>query len=642
MATISLLVKDLREHRLAAIVLSAACLVVVVLLLAQNKAAAYSMSPFEVVRFSLISFLPLLALIVGNRLIVREYLSGTRLFVEALPVGNFLPLILKYLLGLAFILFIALGMVFLASQQSSIADDITLQYVQLIVIKTLVVASLYWSIVFCFSLCGYLRIALYLLLVGIVFLIAFIPSLDGAKLPPFALMDEQLFVYERDSVPWKDIQGTLLISLLFTVAGFALTRIGEGSVVERLAKPMARRDYVALGMLAATGLIIVATLAERNQRQPIEFTSEAVFRVTDPNVSVLYLDPQYEDSAKEIALRTSESLRQLQATLGLISVPTVRLSLSPSREKHEFDYATHDGVFVTANWLEHDSYDTAILDSVVMHGVLSNQTQSRAMFEPYHWVLDGFTRWWVEQGVRDSLPSHRAQLIARALLVLQRDSNANQLVDRWQLLADKHSYPSAEALAWASLTYLEETSGRDAVFRLAREFLIEPMGSTILDVANDRRESSALRFERVMSMPLEQFQEGWKQWLLAQRNNAAVQSIINAIPAWSGQIATRQDTSGSLWLDGAYVRLNTVQPDAEIGEEFEGTCIMKHDYIGPFDNEFDVSDDYEHVADCQLSIVAHSIGSTYASGDRVFVALDYEDGPFNQPIRLHAERVYIP
>ena len=162
MAIYSLLAKDLREHRIAALSLAVGCLVVVLLLLEQNSIAAYSMSSFEIVRFALISFLPLIALIVGNRLIVNEYLSGTRLFVEALPIGSFVPLLLKYILGLGYILFLATIMVLLAGRHSGIADDVTGEYLMLILAKTSVIVLLYWSVVFCFSLCGYLRIALYL------------------------------------------------------------------------------------------------------------------------------------------------------------------------------------------------------------------------------------------------------------------------------------------------------------------------------------------------------------------------------------------------------------------------------------------------------------------------------------------------
>ncbi len=639
MAIYSLLAKDLREHRIAALLLGAGCLVVVLLLLAQNSVAAYSMSAFEIVRFSLIGFLPLVALIVGNRLVVNEYLSGTRLFVEALPVGIVLPLVLKYFLGFGYIALIATAMVLLAGQQAGIADDVTPDYLLLILAKTWVMVSLYWSLVFCFSLCGYLRIALYLMSAAIIGVLAYYPGLDASGFAPMALMDSQLFVYERDIIPWKQMGITLLISLAFTVAGFLLTRLGEGSVIERLAKPMTRRDYVALGVLAASGLALAATLIERNQRDPIDFSASSVVRLTDPDVSVLYLSEQYEKTAIEFAERVSQSLAALQATLGLPALPTVRLALSPSRDKHDIDYATNDGVFITANWLEHDSYDNAILDSVILHGVLSAQTNGRSVFEPYHWVLDGFTRWWVEQGTTPLNSAHSHELVARALLTLERDPEAMQLIDRWQFIADRFSYPSAEALAWAAMSYLEQIRGRDAVVSLATEFLTQPVGSTAFASFNDNVSTAKARVETITGVPMQEFHAAWVQWLEAQRDAPEVQRFLDAVPALAGDVSTVIESNGVRSLQATYLAAPQFSGTAD---GLTGQCVMKHDYIGPFDTEFDVTDDYEDVSVCPQDGIAHSLGSTYASGDRVFVALDHEGGLFHQPFRLHAQRLYIP
>ena len=491
-------------------------------------------------------------------------------------------------------------------------------------------------------MCGYLRIALYLVTAAIIGILAYYPGLDATAFAPMALMDSQLFVYERDSVPWGQMGFTLLLSLVFTAAGFILTRLGEGSVVERLAKPMTRRDYVALGVLIASGLTLASTLMEQNQRDPIDFSSASVIRLDDPDVIVLYISDQYKAPADALAQRMQTSLEQLQATLALPGLPTVRLALLPSRDKHDIDYATSDGVFVSANWLEHDSYDNAILDSVIMHGVLSAQTNGRGVFEPYHWMLDGFTRWWVEQGNGDLDPDHRNELVARALLALSRDSQAGQLIGRWQLTADRFSYPTAEALAWAAMTWLEEQRGREAVIALATSFLTQPMGTTAFASLQDRLDSMRTRVEGIIDMPLEEFEAGWQQWLFDQRGEPAIERLIDSVPALSGTVETMTDSDGIRSLTASYQFLEQDVNTEQDLDRFDGVCIMKHDYIGPFDSEFDVTDEYEDITQCNVDGVAHVIGSTYASGDRVFVALDYEGGLFHQPVRLHAQRVYIP
>ncbi|NND93189.1 MAG: ABC transporter permease [Granulosicoccus sp.] len=641
MAAIALLGKDVREHRLAAVVLSCGSLAVVLLLLAQNASAPFSMSPFEIVRFALLSFLPLIALIVGNRLVVREYLSGTHQFVEALPVGSFLPLILKYLVGYGYLAFIATMMVLLAARQAGVADDVTPDYLGLILAKTLVMCALYWSVVFCFSLCGHLRIALYLLAAALVALIAWYPGIDAERVAPFALMDDQLFVFERDRVPWEDMAGTALLALVFALAGFVLSRLGEGSVVERLARPMTRRDYVALGVLAASGMAIWSTLLDRDDRQAVEFSSDYVVRLGDPAVAVLYLEEDNESSAQDIARRTHASLSALQATLGLAKVPDVKLALTPGRERHDFDYETADGVFVSANWLEHDGYDDAILDSVVMHGVLSAQTGGRAMFEPYHWVLDGFTRWWVEQGRARIDPEHQAELVARALWVLDIDPAASRLVERWQLTADRFSYPGAESLAWASMAFLEQSQGRETVLRLANEFLVKPVATNALATLEDRRTGIASRFEWILGMPLDSFHQQWQQWLTDQREEASVRRYLARIPSLQGRVISRTTTDGVHTLSAGYeLRDSALNLSVDVAS-WEGLCVMKHDYIGPFDTEFEVDDEYQDEAPCQPGEEVHVLNSFYSPGDRVLVALDYEGPDFHQPLRLYSTRLSV-
>lgn len=613
----------------------------VLLLLAWNSDAPYSMSPFEIVRFALLSFMPLIALIVGNRLVVREYLSGTRLFVEALPVGSTVPLLLKYLLGWLYLAVLAAIMVLLAAQKAGIADDVTPAYVGMIIGKTLVMTTLYWSVVFCFSLCGHLRIALYLVSAALVALIAWYPGIDSERFAPFALMDDQLFVFERDLTPWSDIGGTAVLALAFTLLGFLLTRVGEGSVVERLAKPMTRRDFVALGVLAASGLTVWSTLLERNQRDPIEFSNEYVVRLSDPAVSVLYLEEDHEASATALAQRLSSSLTRLQASLGLVQLPDVKLVLSPERDPHDIDYATADGVFITANWLQHDSYDDAILDSVILHGVLSAQTGGRAMFEPYHWVLDGFTRWWVEQGNGPLDPLHRAELVARALWVLDAEPETAELVDRWQLTADRFSYPSAESLAWAAMSYLEERVGREKVLALANEYLVRPVAGNIAGSLQDRRIELHERLENVLDMPLDVFNTGWQDWLLEQGDDQSVRKYLAGIPALNGRLVMRRTPAGAQELEAWYEPRDTALGLQTDLSTLPGQCNMKHDYIGPFDTEIEVTDDYEDIAQCRTETAAHLLNSVYSQGDRVYFALDYDGPEFHQPLRLHAERLTI-
>ena len=662
-ATLALLGKDAREHARTALALAAATLVVVLVALGQNRAAAFSMSPFEVVRFALLTYLPLVALIVGNRLVVREYLARTRLFVEALPIPSSRPLVLKYLLGLGYLALLTALLVALAARAAGIADDVTADYVLLMAGKSLALVALYWSIVFCYSLCGHLRVVLYVLTIGAVAFVAFWPGIDQELVPPFALLDDQLFVFERDVVPWRDIAGTVLLAALFTAFGFVLGRLGEGAVAERLARPMTRTDHVAIGVLLLAGGVAASVLIDDEERESIAFTSGATLRSDAPPVAVFHVDERYREAGRTMLERTSASVASLQAALGVPAVPTIRIALAPELEPDDVYYSTLDGVLVRADWLAHDDYDLAVLDAVVLHGALGTLSGERAMFEPYHWVLDGVARWWAERGHPEGTEAREAELVARALHVLGRAGEANDLVDDWQPLADRFAYPSAEAFAWSAIRYVELERGEEAVLALARRFFGTPLGGNSLDALRDRRVPTMERFEDATGLDRDDFVTGWHAWLKARAADPAVAAFLDAVPPITGVVRAGADEGGVYRLVGDYRPLDGVDvatAEAELADALAAEpallCVMKHDVLGPFDNEFDVDQGRDprtrDVGDCALgragpgagsdAPAVHDVGSRYAPGQRVYVAFDLEEGAFHQPLRLDAWRVTLP
>ena len=663
-ATLALLGKDAREHAGTALALALATLAVTFAALLQNRAAAFSMSPFEVVRFALITYVPLAAFIVGNRLVVREYLARTRLFVEALPIPPARPLVLKYLLGLAYLSLLGAALVGVAASASGLADDVTGDYVLLVAGKALAIVLLYWSIVFCYSLCGHLRVVLYVLTIGGAALVAFWSGIDEELVPPFALLDDQLFVFERDVVPWADILGTVLMAAAFTALGFALGRLGEGRVAERLARPMTRTDHVALGVLLLAGGVAASVLVGDEERESIAFTSDATLRRDAPAIAVFHVDERHVEAGRTFLERTATSVAAVQAALGVPDMPTVRVALAPELDPDDVHYSTVDGVLVRADWLARDDYDLAVLDAVVLHGVLGVLSGERAMFEPYHWVLDGLSRWWAERGHPDGRDAREAELVARALHTLERAGGADDLIEDWQILADRFAYPSAEALAFSAIRHLELERGEEAVFALAREFFGTPLGGDSLDAFRDRRVPTAERFRRATGVPWDAFVAGWRDGLDARASEPAVASLLDAVPPITGTLRVGTDDAGVYRLVGTYRPLDGVElavAGARLAAALAASpglrCVMKHDTLGPFDNEFDVDQGRDprtrDVADCVLGAdpvsdgeadgdAVHDVGSRYAPGQRVYVAFDLEDGAFHQPLRLDAWRVNLP
>ena len=673
--TLSLLGKDLSEHGAALAGLLLATLALVGLALAQNRAAAYSMSPFEVVRFALLTVLPLVTLVAANRLVAREYLSRTRLFVEALPVGRLWPLALKWLAGFAWLALVVASTLALCTLVSNrVVDDPTPQWLALLLGKSLVVAALWWSIAFCFSLCGHLRTMLYAVLLALVWIAASWSAIDESRLPPFALLDAQLFVFERDVVPWDEMLGTLGIAAAFTLAGFAIAALGGGSVAERLARPASRRDHVALAALAIVGLGTAATIAERRTVEPAGFVGRTVLVHDAPAVELHYIDPAYEEQGRRFFGLVVGAVTGVAERLGLANLATVRIALRPSREAHDIDYGASGDVYVAANWTEHDAYDDAVLVAVVLHGLLSVQSGGRAPFEPHHWVLDGFTRWWAETGGDPEAldPDHRDELLARAAYALARfpqedpDGTRADLLGNWQLIADRFAYPGAEALAFAAMHWLAvegpAAGAREgAVAALASEFLATPVGSTALASARDRRRAPEARFAAATGLEWARFDRAWREWLVGETARPGVAAALGALPPLAPRFSAGSDERGVQLTAVGYERIRpgaeaepggaTAGPDlgpvlAAIGTDEaawrDGRCLLRHARLGPFAGEYDVDDEDEVGGECREGAIVHELLGRYAPGDRAYATAEFESDRVHQSVRLGSARLDVP
>jgi len=156
-----------------------------------------------VLSFSLKTFIPLAAFVLGNRLIVRDYRSRAQLFTESLPVRRFVPVVVKYLLGAFVVVGLMLATLVVASRYAGAIDSITPSYFLLLALKTLSVALLFWSIAFAFSLSGHLRLLLYVLLIGLVYYLVTTSSVDITDFGPFALLLDGTLAYERTEVPHR-------------------------------------------------------------------------------------------------------------------------------------------------------------------------------------------------------------------------------------------------------------------------------------------------------------------------------------------------------------------------------------------------------------------------------------------------------
>jgi len=218
----------------------------------------------------------------------------------------------------------------------------------------------------------------------------------------------------------------------------------------------------------------------------------------------------------------------------------------------------------------------------------------------------------------------------------------NDLFDHWQLIADSAGYPSAEALAWSAMAYIEITHGSDVVIELANAFLTQRVGNSLLAAFQDRRSPVKQRFEKVTGSTWSNFSSGWNAWLDKQVLDDAVLALRDRLPAVNAQVESETDSGGIHRLLAGYSASDRRGAStAEALSSLTGECIMKHDLLGPFDTEFEVRDDATRTSACELGDSVHVVGSRYAPGDRVYVALEYESDSLHQPLRLYSERLHV-
>ncbi len=637
MGGFSLLGKELREHSLALIMLACGLLVVVLILIAQQISGEFNLSVLEIVRLSLMSVIPLIAVIVGNRLIVREYIGGTRQFVEALPVGNAIPLVIKYVIGFIFINLLASAVVFLTVELASYAEDIPNYFAALILAKTVTIATLLWSLVFFVSITGRIRIICYVAIGMLLLFLINSPGIDESRLAPIGLMDRQLFVFEREIIPWDQLIQTWLFSVLLVIAGFAMALINEGSLVEKLSKPISKRDMAVLVLVVIASATLYETLQKTWDVETFEFQSENVVRFDDPAIAVMYLEADQRERATELADLLKSVLGKFKTDLGLAQLPTVRIELNTELEHTEIEPDLVSGVLVTANYLNYDEFEDNGVAYIAMHHSLLSLSNSRLDFETRHWILDGLSRWWAESGASElhGKDQFNAEIMALAVHAARRfDKDVPPLL-LWQTLTDELGFEMADALSYSAIKYLEQERGFDAVIKVATNYVSESVGNSSLESFKRLALSDEARFEKITSWPLREFIESWLVWLEQQSQIASVAKKLNSIPDLQAQVKSVVNEKGVRVLEGSYKAGTNYKPGQY------GSCVLRHQPASPFDIETSIYTRTRHRSPCLTSGISHQVEAGYAAGERAYVVLELESEEFHRPIPLWTGRISV-
>ncbi len=464
----ALFYKEWREHRwvlLALLVLLA--LAQTVALLGADKMGSPMIAYQQVVAL----MAPLTALVLANRLVVREYIGRTQLFLETLPVSRSQVLAGKWLLGIAVLLlamaaclgatlFFARGQVLL-----------TPHYVGLVAIRSASFVFFCHALVFLVGLTGRYRYIVWALLLLCTIMADKTGQAAAANWPPFYLV-QQSMVYEKLALPLREVLITCAIAAALVAATFVSALSAEGSLVVALSRRMRPREKsaVTIGFLA---LAMAGTVIEARKPKPPFELARAVRSAGGPPVAVGMAGPG--DAAQALADALSSDLARMQAFLALPKPPALTALPDDALDGDAFQRAAlpnADGVVVRAAFTN-SAFDREGFRAYALASWLQWHSRGKAAEEDRRWLLDGAAQWLV---ARD-LPQQQEKLALRAAfgarLLQARPGGARRAVHEWLGVREELGPCLADALAWRMVAWLAQDMGQARFQALARSVLGE-------------------------------------------------------------------------------------------------------------------------------------------------------------------------
>lgn len=464
----ALLYKEWREHRWV--------LLAILLLLALAQALALQGaemmgSPLVAYQRVVVLMAPLISLIVVNRLVVREYMGRTQLFLETLPVSRSQVLANKWLLGIT-VLSLALAACFGAALFLARGKvSLTPHFIALVAIRSASFVFFSYALVFVVGLTGRYRYVIWFMLLLCTVAANTTGQLAVADWPPFYLVQEAM-VYERLTLPLQAVLITCAIAAALVAATFVLALSAEGSLVVALSRRMRPREKSAVTISFLAVLMAVAVIEDRKPKPPFKL-ARAVHSTGGPSVAVGIAGSL--DAAKALANALSSDLARMQAFLDLPDPPALTALPDDALDGDAFQRAAlpnADGVVVRAAFTN-SAFDAEGFRAYALASWMQWHSRGRAAEEDRRWLLDGAAQWLVAR----ELPQQQERLALRAALgarLLQaRPGGARRAVHEWLSVREELGPCLADALAWRMVASLAQDMGASRFQALARAVLAE-------------------------------------------------------------------------------------------------------------------------------------------------------------------------
>jgi hypothetical protein len=461
--SLPLLRKEAREH---GPVLAATAVIGLVALFAILGVAEDAGGRFVGLARFLLTIGPLIALVLANRLLVREYTGRTQFFLETLPIGRARVFATKWLLGCALML-LTTSFAWGVALQSARRAEVIASSDALGVLECAAAFSVaVWSFA---ALAGMLGRYRYLAWGAVA--IAALLAINVAGVPFFYLPVIRLLGQDLQMATALPEAAAFVYALAFAslsaAAAAALALVGSGAMASTLAQRMTARERAfALVALIAVGTIST-TLEPKPVQPPFAITRGERFEGRWTRVGVLPSGTLDAGSAQSLARAIADDSDALIDALDLRIHPPVFVLAQQGLDRHVMQRAAldaADGIVLKVA----PNAPTENVRMLVAHSLVADATFGRAMKDDRHVLLDGLATYWPLRD--DDAARERWWLRAAAIAEPQPPG----YLTAWAETSERLGECESLALAFSVYDTLAQRLGRDATLESMRDLFIEP------------------------------------------------------------------------------------------------------------------------------------------------------------------------
>lgn len=432
-----------------------------------------AVSPLQAWRAQVVTFGPLAAIVLPNRLVMREYGLGTQLFLETLPVSRGKVLLTKWLAGWCGLMLFFVPAFCVALY--AVRDQVYLRagLVGLVALRSIVYLLFVYAGAFAIALTLRFRFVVWGLLFLLVVTLSERVQRPAGEWPPFLVAGEAMALLGAPP-PWPEI--AITAGLAFGLMGVALLLAvsARGALAVVLARRMSTRarTLMALAFGVVGGL---STLIEKRVPPPPFRLEQAVSSQGDPVVRVGWMGDVGGMPPARLAAQISSDLAAMRAWLGLRQLAPVSLVPDAWREAHEIGFGKADpNQLLVRAALGAPELALPQLREMIRIAELLDQSPAYIWREDRTWLLRGFSAWWEAERTDGYalLLRRRAQAASRLLRAYGLDDEA--ALRRADTTDELLGECLATAYAWRAVQTLHDRLGPERYRTLMRAALGQP------------------------------------------------------------------------------------------------------------------------------------------------------------------------